>query len=45
MIATGVSELAFHPAISFVPAGVMLITILALTVIGDRRRRAYDCKL
>jgi peptide/nickel transport system permease protein len=42
MIAAGVSELAFHPAISFVPAGVMFITILALNVIGDGLRRAYD---
>jgi peptide/nickel transport system permease protein len=42
MIAAGVSELAFHPAISFVPAGVMFITILALNVIGDALRRASD---
>jgi peptide/nickel transport system permease protein len=42
MIAAGVSELAFHPAISFVPAGVMFITILALNVIGDVLRRASD---
>ena len=42
MIAAGVSELAFHPNISFVPAGVMFITILALNVIGDGLRRASD---
>jgi peptide/nickel transport system permease protein len=42
MIAGGVSELAFHPAISFVPAGVMFITILALNVIGDTLRLASD---
>jgi len=42
MIAGGVSELAFHPAISFVPAGVMFITIFALNVIGDALRRASD---
>src|SRR5260370_37217662 len=44
MIAAGVSELAFHPAISFVPAGVMFITILALNVIGDALRRASDLR-
>ena len=44
MIAGGVSELAFHPAISFVPAGVMFITILALNVIGDGLRRASDLR-
>jgi len=44
MIAAGVSELAFHPAISFVPAGVMFITILALVVISDALRRASDLR-
>lgn len=44
MIAAGVSELAFHPAISFVPAGVMFTTILALNVIGDALRRASDLR-
>ena len=42
MIAAGVSELAFHPAISFVPAVVMFLTILALNVTGDALRRASD---
>jgi peptide/nickel transport system permease protein len=42
MIAGGVSELAFHPAISFVPAGVMFITIFALNIIGDALRLAAD---
>ena len=44
MIAAGVSELAFYPAISFVPAGVMFITILALVVISDALRRASDLR-
>jgi peptide/nickel transport system permease protein len=42
MIAGGVSDLAFHPAISFVPAVVMFITIFALNVIGDALRLASD---
>jgi peptide/nickel transport system permease protein len=42
MIAGGVSELAFHPAISFVPAGVMFVTIFALNVTGDALRLASD---
>jgi ABC-type dipeptide/oligopeptide/nickel transport system permease subunit len=33
-----------HPAISFVPAGVMFTTILALNVIGDALRRASDLR-
>jgi peptide/nickel transport system permease protein len=44
MIAAGVSELAFHPAISFVPAGVMFVTIFALNAIGDSLRRATDLR-
>jgi peptide/nickel transport system permease protein len=42
MVAAGVSELAFHPAISFVPAGVMFVTIFALNSIGDALRRVTD---
>jgi len=42
MIAAGVSELAFHPFISFAPAAVMFITIFALNVAGDALRRAAD---
>ena len=44
MIAGGISELAFYPAISFFPAGVMFITILALNVVSDALRRASDLR-
>jgi peptide/nickel transport system permease protein len=44
MIAAGVSELAFHPHISFVPAGVMFLTILALNSLSDALRKATDLR-
>jgi peptide/nickel transport system permease protein len=44
MIAAGVSELAFHPHISFVPAGVMFLTILALNSLSDALRKATDIR-
>ena len=44
MIAAGVSELAFHPYISFVPSAVMVITIFALNSVGNGLRRATDLR-
>jgi peptide/nickel transport system permease protein len=44
MIAAGVSELAFHPHISFVPAGVMFLTILALNTLSDALSKALDLR-
>jgi peptide/nickel transport system permease protein len=44
MIAAGVSELAFHPYISFVPSAVMVITIFALNSIGNALRKATDLR-
>jgi peptide/nickel transport system permease protein len=44
MIASGVSELAFHPHISFVPAGIMFLTILALNSLSDALRKATDLR-
>ena len=44
MIAAGVSELAFHPYISFVPAGTMFLTILALNCVSDALRKATDLR-
>ena len=44
MIAAGVSELAFHPHVSFVPSAVMAITIFALNSVGNALRRATDLR-
>lgn len=44
MIAAGVSELAFHPHISFVPAGVMFLTIFAVNSVSDALRRLTDLR-
>lgn len=44
MIAAGVSELAFHPYISFVPSAVMVITIFALNSVGNALRKATDLR-
>jgi ABC-type dipeptide/oligopeptide/nickel transport system permease subunit len=44
MIAAGVSELAFHPYVSFVPSAVMAITIFALNSVGNALRRATDLR-
>jgi peptide/nickel transport system permease protein len=44
MIALGVSELAFHPHISFVPSAVMVITIFAFNSIGNALRHATDLR-
>jgi peptide/nickel transport system permease protein len=44
MIATGVSELAFHPHVSFVPSAVMAITIFSLNWVGNALRRATDLR-
>lgn len=44
MIAAGVSELAFHPYISFGPSAVMVVTIFALNGVGNALRRATDLR-
>jgi peptide/nickel transport system permease protein len=44
MIAAGVSELAFHPHISFVPSAVMVITIFALNSVGNALRKTTDLR-
>jgi peptide/nickel transport system permease protein len=44
MIAAGVSELAFHPYVSFVPSAVMAITIFSLNSVGNALRRATDLR-
>ncbi len=44
MIALGVSELAFHPHISFVPSAVMVMTIFAFNSIGNVLRKATDLR-
>jgi peptide/nickel transport system permease protein len=44
MIAAGVSELPFHPYISFVPSAVMVITIFALNSVGNALRKATDLR-
>jgi peptide/nickel transport system permease protein len=44
MIASGVGELAFHPHISFIPAGIMFLTILALNSVSDALRRTTDLR-
>ncbi|MGO9685141.1 MAG: ABC transporter permease [Beijerinckiaceae bacterium] len=44
MIAAGVSELAFHPHISFVPSAVMVITIFSLNSVGNTLRKATDLR-
>jgi peptide/nickel transport system permease protein len=44
MIAAGVSELAFHPYISFVPSAVMVITIFALNSVGNALRKVTDLR-
>jgi peptide/nickel transport system permease protein len=44
MIAGGVSELAFHPHVSFVPSTVMVITIFALNTVGNALRKATDLR-
>ena len=44
MIAAGVSELAFHPYVSFIPSAVMVITIFALNSVGNALRRATDLR-
>jgi len=44
MIAAGVSELAFHPYVSFVPSAVMAITIFAINLVGNALRKATDLR-
>jgi peptide/nickel transport system permease protein len=44
MIAAGVSELAFHPYVSFVPSAVMAITIFAINSVGNTLRKATDLR-
>jgi len=44
MIAAGVSELAFHPYISFVPSAVMVITIFALNSVSNTLRKSTDLR-
>jgi len=44
MIAAGVSELAFHPHISFAPSAMMVITIFALNFVGNALRKATDLR-
>jgi ABC-type dipeptide/oligopeptide/nickel transport system permease subunit len=39
-----VSELAFHPYISFAPSAVMVLTIFALNTVGNALRRATDLR-
>ncbi len=44
MIADGFEEIAKAPQVTFVPAGVMFLTILSLNMIGDRLRALTDVK-
>jgi peptide/nickel transport system permease protein len=44
MIAAGVSELAFHPYVSFVPSAVMATTIFAINLVGNALRRVTDLR-
>jgi peptide/nickel transport system permease protein len=44
MIASGMSELAFHPHISFVPSAFMVITIFALNSAGNALRKTTDLR-
>jgi peptide/nickel transport system permease protein len=44
MIALGMSEIAFHPHISFVPSAFMVITIFALNSVGNALRRMTDLR-
>jgi peptide/nickel transport system permease protein len=44
MIASGRPALAEHPALVFVPAGVMMLTVLALNVVGDYARRRFGAR-
>lgn len=44
MIADGFEEIARAPQVTFVPAGVMFLTILSLNMIGDRLRALTDVK-
>ena len=44
MIALGMSEIAFHPHISFVPSAFMVITIFALNAVGNALRKMTDLR-
>ena len=44
MIASGSLDLAETPHIVLIPSTVMFLTVLSLTVIGERFRRRYDVK-
>jgi peptide/nickel transport system permease protein len=44
MIALGMSEIAFHPHISFVPSAFMVITIFALNSVGNTLRKTIDVR-
>ena len=44
MIAAGVEEFLEDPAIAFVPAGFMFLTILSLNLMGDRLRSLTDVR-
>jgi peptide/nickel transport system permease protein len=44
MIAAGVGELSFNPHISFVPAGIMFLTVFALNTASDALRKAADLR-
>lgn len=44
MIALGMSEISFHPYISFVPSAFMVITIFALNSVGNVLRKTTDLR-
>ena len=44
MVGDGFEEISKAPHITFVPAGVMFLTILSLNMIGDRLRALSDVK-
>ena len=44
MIALGMSEIAFHPHVSFVPSAFMVITIFALNAVGNALRKMTDLR-
>jgi peptide/nickel transport system permease protein len=44
MIALGMSEIGFHPHVSFVPSAFMVVTIFALNSVGNALRKTTDLR-
>jgi peptide/nickel transport system permease protein len=44
MVASGRDYLETEPWLVFVPAGVMLLTVLSFNILGDRARRRFDIR-